>query len=97
MISSVTEQSLTELNSAILGKDGAAFAKAYGDLTDACNSCHRALNHAVVQIRVPSSKSASDPNWLTHTPPALVAQHLNIEEATIAKWPHDGPGVMPNS
>jgi oxalate decarboxylase len=36
-------------------------------------------------------------NWLTHTPPALVAQHLNIDEATIAKWPDNGPGVLPNS
>jgi oxalate decarboxylase len=36
-------------------------------------------------------------NWLTHTPPALVAQHLNVDEATIKKWPDDGPGVMPRS
>jgi oxalate decarboxylase len=36
-------------------------------------------------------------NWLTHTPPALVAQHLNVDEATIAKWPEDGPGVMPKA
>jgi oxalate decarboxylase len=36
-------------------------------------------------------------NWLTHTPPALVAQHLNIDEATIAKWPANAPGVMPKS
>jgi hypothetical protein len=36
------------------------FAKAYADLTDACNSCHQALNHGVVQIRVPSRTSASD-------------------------------------
>jgi oxalate decarboxylase len=36
-------------------------------------------------------------NWLTHTPPALVAQHLNVDEATIAKWPDDAPGVMPKS
>src|SRR3981081_2507138 len=36
-------------------------------------------------------------NWLTHTPPALVAQHLKIDEATIAKWPDNSPGVMPRS
>lgn len=36
-------------------------------------------------------------NWLTHTPPALVAQHLNIDEATIAKWPDNVPGLMPKS
>jgi oxalate decarboxylase len=36
-------------------------------------------------------------NWLTHTPPALVAQHLNIDEATIAKWPDNAPGIMPKA
>ena len=60
MITSVTEQPFKELNSAIQSRDGSAFAKAYGDLTDACNSCHQALNHGVVQIRVPSRTSASD-------------------------------------
>jgi hypothetical protein len=60
MIGSVTEQPFNELNSAIRSKDSSAFAKAYADLTDACNSCHQALNHGVVQIRVPSRTSASD-------------------------------------
>jgi len=54
MIASVTEQPLKE--------DHAAFAKAYADLTDACNSCHQALNHGVVDIHVPSRTSASDSN-----------------------------------
>src|SRR6266481_1293047 len=36
-------------------------------------------------------------NWLTHTPPALVAQHLSVDEATIAEWPDNAPGVMPGS
>jgi hypothetical protein len=60
MIGSVTGEPLKELEGAIRAKDGAAFAKAYADLTDACNSCHQALNHGVVQIRVPSRTSASD-------------------------------------
>jgi oxalate decarboxylase len=34
-------------------------------------------------------------DWLTHTPPALVAQHLNVDEATIAKFPNNKPEVMP--
>jgi oxalate decarboxylase len=34
-------------------------------------------------------------DWLTHTPPSLVAQHLNIDEATLAKFPNDRPLVMP--
>ncbi len=60
MIASVTEQPFEELAGAIKAKDGKAFAKAYADLTDACNSCHQALNHGVVEIRVPSRTSASD-------------------------------------
>jgi hypothetical protein len=60
MIASVTEQPFEELSGAIRSKDSAAFGKAYADLTDACNSCHQALNHVVVQIRAPSRTSASD-------------------------------------
>jgi oxalate decarboxylase len=33
-------------------------------------------------------------NWLTHTPAKLVAQHLNIDESEIAKWPDNSPGLM---
>jgi hypothetical protein len=62
MIASVTEQPFKEFNTAIKSKDGPAFGKAYADLTDACNSCHQALNHGVVNIRVPSRTSASDMN-----------------------------------
>ena len=34
-------------------------------------------------------------DWLTRTPPALVAQHLNVAEEVIAQWPHNNPGIMP--
>lgn len=34
-------------------------------------------------------------DWLTHTPPALVAQHLRVDEATIARFPTDKPEIMP--
>jgi hypothetical protein len=60
IISSVTEQPFKELNSAIQAKSHAAFARAYADLTAACNSCHQALSHGVVEIRVPTRTSASD-------------------------------------
>src|SRR6195256_4806392 len=48
-------------------------------------------------FRAPRYEEISLSNWLTHTPPALVAQHLNIDEGTIAKWPDNSPGVMPRS
>jgi len=46
-------------------------------------------------FRAPRYEEVSLSNWLTHTPRALVAQHLNVDEATIAAWPVNGPGVMP--
>lgn len=48
-------------------------------------------------FRAPRYEEVSLSNWLTHTPPALVAQHLNVDRATIAKWPDNAPGVMPKS
>jgi hypothetical protein len=68
MMTSVTEQPFKELGSAVQAKDGTAFDKAYADLTDACNSCHQALNHGVIQIRVPNRTSASDLNTNRSSP-----------------------------
>jgi oxalate decarboxylase len=34
-------------------------------------------------------------DWLTHTPPQLVMQHLNISAETLAKFPRNRPGVTP--
>jgi oxalate decarboxylase len=34
-------------------------------------------------------------DWISRTPPAMVAQHLNVSEATIAKFPKNKPEVMP--
>jgi oxalate decarboxylase len=45
-------------------------------------------------FRAPRYEEVSLTNWLTHTPPELVAQHFNIDAATIAKWPRNSPGVM---
>ena len=36
-------------------------------------------------------------DWLTHSPPEMVAETLNIDEATIAKFPNDRPLVMPRA
>lgn len=65
MIASATEQPFWELKAAIQSKDSNAFAKAYADLTDACNSCHQALNHGAVEIRVPDRMPPSDLEAIT--------------------------------
>ncbi len=33
--------------------------------------------------------------WLTRTPPSLVAQHLNIDPSVIDRFPKNGPDVVP--
>ena len=68
MIVSVTTQPFDDLHKAIRSKDTAAFAKAYGDLTSACNACHQGTNHGVVAIRVPTNSSISDQDFAQGTP-----------------------------
>jgi oxalate decarboxylase len=34
-------------------------------------------------------------DWLTHTPPELVAQHLNIDPMVLQRFPNDTPGNVP--
>ncbi|MBY5705750.1 cupin domain-containing protein [Rhizobium leguminosarum] len=34
-------------------------------------------------------------SWLSHTPPSLVAQHLNMELGDVGRIPKDRPGIMP--
>ncbi len=48
-------------------------------------------------FRAPRYEEVSLSNWLTHTPPELVAQHLNIDPQVIAKWPNSAPGIMPKA
>ena len=46
-------------------------------------------------FRSPYFSDVSLSDWLTHTPPAMVAAHLNVDVATIKGWPNDKPLVMP--
>jgi hypothetical protein len=63
MIASVTAQPFADLGSAIKSKDTTGFAKAYGGLTTACNSCHEGTNHGVVVIRVPQDSLSADQDF----------------------------------
>lgn len=55
-ISNVTtlEPSLQATSDAITAKDGRRFAKAMGDLTEGCNSCHRSMGRSFVVMKVPA-------------------------------------------
>jgi len=46
-------------------------------------------------FRSPQFMDVSLSDWITHTPPALVAQHLNVSTETIAKFPRSRPEIMP--
>ncbi len=49
----------------------------------------------VAVFRTPEYQEVSLSDWLTHTPAALVAQHLNLDPAVIARFPSNRPGLMP--
>jgi oxalate decarboxylase len=46
-------------------------------------------------FKAPRFMDVSLSDWITHTPPALVAQHLNVSEETIAKFPRSKPEIVP--
>ncbi len=46
-------------------------------------------------FRTATYQDISLSGWLTHTPPALVQAHFNLSAADIAKFPNNGPDVMP--
>jgi oxalate decarboxylase len=48
-------------------------------------------------VRAPRYEEVSLSNGPTHTPPKLVAQHLNVNEKLIAHWADDSPGILPKS
>jgi hypothetical protein len=60
MIESVIQKPLGDLKVAIDRRDDADFGKAYDELSDACNSCHQALNHGTIVIGRPNGASQSD-------------------------------------
>jgi oxalate decarboxylase len=46
-------------------------------------------------FRTPQYEEISLSDWLKHSPPDMVAEHLNIDQAAIPKWPGDGPDILP--
>ena len=60
MIESLTAQPFADLDAAIKAKDQARFVQAYGELTDSCNSCHQAADHAMAVIKMPDTAAFPD-------------------------------------
>jgi len=61
-IAATVKQPMDALDTAIKAKDQAGFTKAYADLTDACNACHKSADHAMIVIQVPAAGDAAFPD-----------------------------------
>ncbi len=48
------------ISDAIAAKDAKRFAKAVGELTDGCNSCHQQMQRSFIIMRVPTEHPFSD-------------------------------------
>ena len=60
MIESTVKAPLAALGAAIQAKDGDQFNVAYGQLTAACNTCHRGYDRAEIVIQSPTVPEFSD-------------------------------------
>jgi oxalate decarboxylase len=49
----------------------------------------------LVVFKAPEYQEIDLSDWLTHAPPELVAQHLNIDPATLARFPKGQLGIQP--
>ncbi len=58
-----TADPILAIADAVQAKDGAAFAKAYSDLTAACNACHQAIGRGFIVIQVPTTSPFSDQSF----------------------------------
>jgi hypothetical protein len=61
-IASTVKPPMDALDQAIKAQDAAAFTKAYGDLTAACNACHQSADHPMIVIKVPTVSGAAFPD-----------------------------------
>ncbi|HUO53665.1 MAG TPA: hypothetical protein VMU18_02910 [Rhodoblastus sp.] len=60
LIKEFSEPALDEVDAALKAKDEAAFNKAFGRLTEACDSCHKAAGKGFIKIRVPTASPFSN-------------------------------------
>lgn len=49
----------------------------------------------LIIFKAPEYQEVDLSNWLTHTPPELVTQHLHIDPAVLARFPTDKVGIEP--
>ncbi len=55
-----TSQQLQSVRNAVEARDAAGFVKAYSNLTNACNACHRANDRDFITVQVPANSPFTD-------------------------------------
>jgi mono/diheme cytochrome c family protein len=58
-----TAKQITSLRNAIESRDLSAFTKAYSELTNACNACHRAAGRGFISVQVPAVSPFTDQDF----------------------------------
>lgn len=64
LIADVSEPALKEIDDSIKAKDHIAATRAFKNLTDACNSCHKAARFGFIEIHVPTSLPFSNQSFV---------------------------------
>lgn len=57
LMDATTGESIKAIEQAIAAHDVSQFSDAYARLTEGCNSCHAALNHAYIVIQLPEQST----------------------------------------
>src|SRR6516162_2180133 len=63
MITTTVKEPLAALDQAIKAEDGKQFAAAYGQLTGACNICHRSYDRGVIVIQPATAAAFPDQDF----------------------------------
>jgi hypothetical protein len=63
LMETMTGEPIKAIEQAIQAGDSRQFAEAYGRLTEGCNACHAALNHAYIVIQAPDQSYFANQNF----------------------------------
>jgi hypothetical protein len=59
-VAAIFADKLKAVDAAVKAADPAQFAAAYGEMTTACNDCHKGMEHPFLVIKVPESNNYPD-------------------------------------
>ena len=63
MMTSITKDPMAALEQAIKSADASQFTAAYGQLTDACNTCHQSAEVGMIVIQAPDASTFADQDF----------------------------------